>query len=201
MQPIVISGTVRTSTGATAPYAIISVRKQNEDRVLVNIQANGLGQYISDLHNFGILENDDIEFDAISYYNDESASGDWTAAPTMTEDITLLAREDAVRMGGDRHAVILHNVGGEPFTRANPVPVESQEQALIKRYAYTGSSASPTYIGEALPGTSESASGWRIKRLVYDDSLGFPRATEESWANGSTSFDKVWDDRAGYSYS
>lgn len=53
------------------------------------------------------------------------------------------------------------------------------------------------YIGEANPGTTLSAAAWRIKYVVLasDDDVSI------TWASGNDSFDKVWDNRASYSYS
>ena len=53
-----------------------------------------------------------------------------------------------------------------------------------------------TYIGEAEPGTDRTLALWRIKR-VEDFVDG---DVEILWANGSAAFDKIWDDRATYSY-
>lgn len=53
-----------------------------------------------------------------------------------------------------------------------------------------------TYIGEALPGTTKSAAGWRIKLLA---TVG--GSTEVVWADGTAEFVKVWDDRATYDYT
>ena len=52
------------------------------------------------------------------------------------------------------------------------------------------------YIGEALPGTGESDAKWRIKRIeeVGDD-------YNILWAEGNADFDKIWDDRATFTYS
>lgn len=50
------------------------------------------------------------------------------------------------------------------------------------------------YIGEAEPGTLESDSLWRIKYSVLTDT-GSTR-----WANGTSTFDKVWTNRASYTY-
>ena len=52
------------------------------------------------------------------------------------------------------------------------------------------------YIGEADPGTATSATGWRIKRANFkagDD-------TDITWGDGSSEFNKIWDDRTGYAY-
>lgn len=53
-----------------------------------------------------------------------------------------------------------------------------------------------TYIGEALPGTATSSATWRIKRV---EQIG----TDYNilWANGSSDFNKTWNDRLTYSYT
>ena len=56
---------------------------------------------------------------------------------------------------------------------------------------------SVTYIGESLPGTADSASLWRIKKV---DETSTPDITI-TWAGGDENFDKVWDDRVSLSYS
>ncbi len=53
------------------------------------------------------------------------------------------------------------------------------------------------YVGEALPGTAETAAQWRIKRLTI---AGDDDVTEE-WAGGTGDYDKAWDSRASYTYS
>ena len=59
-------------------------------------------------------------------------------------------------------------------------------------------SNNPIYIGDAVTGTATSAAAWRIKKITYDASNN---PTGIQWADGSTKFDKVWDDRTTYSYS
>jgi hypothetical protein len=56
-------------------------------------------------------------------------------------------------------------------------------------------SATITYVGETMPGNLPSDPTWRIKRL--DSSSGL--AVE--WAEGTSDEDKIWDDRATYTYS
>ena len=53
-----------------------------------------------------------------------------------------------------------------------------------------------TYIGEALPGTSNSDSTWRIKRIetIGDDIIIM-------WANGTADFVHSWNNRAIYTYN
>jgi hypothetical protein len=54
-----------------------------------------------------------------------------------------------------------------------------------------------SYIGEALPGTANSAAEWRIFRLneANDPDL------QIQWASGNAEFIHTWDDRATYTYS
>jgi hypothetical protein len=56
-------------------------------------------------------------------------------------------------------------------------------------------SSTVSYVGEAAPGSAASAAVWRIKKL--DSSSGLV----VTWASGNSNFDKVWNSRAGYSYS
>jgi hypothetical protein len=54
------------------------------------------------------------------------------------------------------------------------------------------------YIGETDPsGLDYNAPTWRIKRVNQAD----PTNTRITWANGTTSFDKIWANRTSYTYS
>ena len=55
------------------------------------------------------------------------------------------------------------------------------------------------YIGEALPGTALGASGWRIKYIVFTDVAGDDASI--TWAEGNDAYDKIWNNRLGYTYS
>lgn len=58
-------------------------------------------------------------------------------------------------------------------------------------------SGSLTYVGEATPDSAEGDAVWRIKRLdesVVNDLIIL-------WADGTSDFSKVWDDRASLAYS
>ena len=55
----------------------------------------------------------------------------------------------------------------------------------------------PIYWGEAEPGSAKSSAVWRIKKLTWSGSS----VTDIQWADGTTGFSKVWDDRASYTYS
>ena len=65
---------------------------------------------------------------------------------------------------------------------------------LTKRIDFV--SESEFYKGEALPGTSESSSAWRISFTV----IGNDDDVSEKWANGNSNFDKAWVDRLVLTY-
>lgn len=52
-----------------------------------------------------------------------------------------------------------------------------------------------TYFGEALSGTATSAAAWRIQRMSVSGT-----ANTFKYANGSTAFANVWDNRTSLSY-
>lgn len=56
--------------------------------------------------------------------------------------------------------------------------------------------SSPTllYLGEASPGASTSSASWRIMRI--DTSSG----VHITYADNVGTFDKIWDNRASYTY-
>jgi len=54
------------------------------------------------------------------------------------------------------------------------------------------------YIGEADPNTATSAALWRIQKVVIS---GTSDDITITWAGGTSAFDKIYDDRASYTYS
>lgn len=73
------------------------------------------------------------------------------------------------------------------------------EQIIVSDQPYTTLidevSATVTYIGEAVTGTAVGSAAWRIKKI--DSSSGIVIA----WADGVSTFIKIWTSRTGYSYS
>jgi len=61
--------------------------------------------------------------------------------------------------------------------------------------------AFPEYVGEALPGTKDDEPGWRIYKYEFVIIDGDPEPVKIRYANGTTTFDKIWDMRAEYDYS
>lgn len=59
------------------------------------------------------------------------------------------------------------------------------------------SGANPVYVGEAVAGSAKSGSLWRIKKITYSGS----NPIDVQYADGVSTFNKIWDNRASYSYS
>lgn len=60
---------------------------------------------------------------------------------------------------------------------------------------YSGNN--PVYVGMAVPNTATSAPAWAIMKLIYSGN----NVVQVLWADGTNQFKKIWDSRAGYSYS
>lgn len=71
----------------------------------------------------------------------------------------------------------------------------TEEDVYAKRVDFVGDTV--IYKAEATAGTLDSASAWRIHRLV----ISVDGDVSETWAEGNTNFNKIWNDRLTYSYS
>jgi hypothetical protein len=88
----------------------------------------------------------------------------------------------------------------------------STEQVIINNfYAAQGGDSELVYAervdfvedthlfkGWALPGSLESAAAWKIQKLTF---VGADGNVVITWAAGAASFDNIWSDRIGLSYS
>lgn len=54
------------------------------------------------------------------------------------------------------------------------------------------------YVGKAAPSSNTSESVWQIVKLNYDADQNI---IQKLYAVGTKLFDKIWDDRADYTYS
>ena len=54
------------------------------------------------------------------------------------------------------------------------------------------------YIGKSAAGSVAADETWQITKLIYDANQNI---TQVLYASGNKKFDKVWNDRASYSYS
>ena len=61
---------------------------------------------------------------------------------------------------------------------------------------YDGENATYSYVGESPVGAATSAPAWKIFRLENTGTASL----NKYWADGSDLFNKVWDNRATYTY-
>lgn len=78
-----------------------------------------------------------------------------------------------------------NSVDGQAFNRIR----EADETILVDAVG------NDIYIGYALPSTSESSANWKIKRVNTVNPISI------KWADGSTLYNKVWNDRSTFTYS
>jgi hypothetical protein len=71
----------------------------------------------------------------------------------------------------------------------------TEEDVYAKRVDFVGDTV--IYKAEATAGTLDSASAWRIHRLI----VSVDGDVSETWAEGNTNFNKIWNDRLTYTYS
>lgn len=76
----------------------------------------------------------------------------------------------------------------------NPIPVISSSSRVYTT-RYDESTASISYLGKALIGSSESDGVWMIQEMT--DTNG---DITIKFADGDSNFDNIWDDRATLSY-
>ena len=116
----------------------------------------------------------------------------------MAKTIDLRKKFGEVNLSG---AVGLNNASD---VRINPATEEKQDQIISalgdnginNKLLQVDEVGTTTYLGYADAGTLTSAASWAIKRIVEtgnDASI--------TWADGNTSFDNIWDNRASLTYS
>jgi len=78
--------------------------------------------------------------------------------------------------------------------------VAGKDVQIISDLSFTNKiddvSSSVAYYGAALPGTLVTAAEWRIMKKTVVTTV-----TTYAWANGSSDFNCIWNNRATYTYS
>lgn len=83
--------------------------------------------------------------------------------------------------------------GQGPSGPVGPAGSAEEMAANDKEVDFVGTDV--IYKGDAAPGSSHSAAVWRIKKLTF---VG--EDFSERYANGTSLYDKVWSNRASYTY-
>jgi len=104
----------------------------------------------------------------------------------------------SVRQKQRTEEVIQHIVSGDIIVPPFPSP-NGEDMPLSVRTDVVDPDAVPEvlYKGEASPGTAVSSAAWRIQKISFQADGD----VEILFADGDTSFDNVWDNRASLSYS
>lgn len=82
-----------------------------------------------------------------------------------------------------------------PVTQSGTWNVNTAATQYAKRYDQVSDTLA--YLGDAAVGAGTSSSVWRIQRLQFTTG----GSVTITFADGNTSFDNVWDNRASLSYS
>ena len=78
-------------------------------------------------------------------------------------------------------------------------PTEAEETMQLSKKIDNVEATDFIYIGEALPGSSASASVWRIKKI--NENAGLDDDIEITWAEGTATFSHKWSDRLTITYT
>jgi hypothetical protein len=107
----------------------------------------------------------------------------------VDNDLVINLQEDSI---------LIYNAAGNEFVAESFLEVLDRLKAELEvQYdRLVDEDGTATYIGEAAPGTARNIALWRIKKVTENgDDLDI------LWADGSASFDKIWDNRINYAYN
>jgi hypothetical protein len=107
------------------------------------------------------------------------------AAPAMSLEVTQVA---------PMSLEVIYGIQG-PQGAQGAAGIPEEDMTYSERTDFVGE----TYIyrGQALPGTSEFAPFWRIRRLT----IGADDDVKTEWADGDANFNNTWADREALSYA
>lgn len=131
-------------------------------------------------------------------------STDYVLVVKETSEIIVEASTEVVLVEKESIGyVVVENIGNVVTDTLNtsviltgllgPAGIPEEDNMYSKRVDFI--SDSELYRGEALVGSSESSSLWRIRKITIN-----PDVTE-LWASGNANFDKIWANRLSLNYS
>jgi hypothetical protein len=111
---------------------------------------------------------------------------------TSTDNTSIITTADQsiLLVETNNPTVVVHGTMGPPGKDG----IAEEDMVYAKRIDFLDENT--IYRGEAPVGTSDNAPNWRI-RLV---SIAGDGDVSEQWASGTAAFDKIWADRASYTY-
>jgi len=111
----------------------------------------------------------------------------------------IASTNDPTRIGVGDLSILYSTDGkvGEQGETGPTGPASGEEDVMYaKRVDFISDNL--LYKGEAIPGTLDSTSVWRIRKITIAAS---DSDVVETWADGNDNFDNVWNDRLTYTYS
>jgi len=128
--PILVFGTVTDSVSNNAALVIVKVTTSISSKEYVTDSA---GRYIIDLAGVGYVSGETVIFNTEDKFGNETSQDSVVATGEMiVKNISLAIRAyPKETTTGITNRVMLHNIGNEPVTADNPLPVASSEIDLV----------------------------------------------------------------------
>jgi len=137
-----------------------------------------------------VLKTTDLALDAgILQVKVTSVSGEGSSSFSDSGDVAKSGLVD-----GDRHVQVDVLSSALPTTASTETTLQTLSFGGYKFTLRLATVGDVDYVGEAAIGTLTSAASWRIKKIDSTSGVSI------TWA-GTGVFDKIWDNRASYSYS
>ena len=114
-------------------------------------------------------------------------------------EVRVLRMDDVDKSGLADGAVMTYSAALNKlvFTMPNSAgstTITDEEMPYAKRIDFV--TDNELYKAEADVGSAESSPVWRIRKVI----IAGDNDVSETWANGTSTYDKVWVDRLSYSY-
>lgn len=144
---------------------------------------------------FNAKTTDDLNEGIVNLYFSDSRV-DARVADTSISSLLDVNNDLVVNL--DEDSILIYNATSNEFVGESFIAVLERLKAELEvQYdRLVDEDGSFTYIGEAEPGTDRTQALWRIKRIeeFADGDIDI------LWANGTAAFDKIWNERALYTY-
>lgn len=147
---------------------------------------------------------DNVDAKKVADYAYDVTAGQWRRVNTKTLGTQITASDAGIITNSVIHGLTTGGGGGYVDVKVNPSGALLVEADVTNTVLPTplalkfDNSADPiAYKGEATAGTAASAASWRISRITSQ----VDGSVDIVWADGNTSFDNVWNNRASLSYS
>ncbi len=121
--PFLVFGIVTNSSGTAEPSATVKI---TTSLGTMSCDTDSLGRYIKDIADIGYTEDETATLDTQDQFNNEVSKDTFVVSGGMKEvNIILSVRSKAQgNIVGYTAKSMLHNIGNEPVTKENPLPIE-----------------------------------------------------------------------------